>query len=127
MSVPSGRPVDPPHRTPAEWNTAVWLIGASDPAHPSGTTYVYGHACHHHACPFTRLHEAGTGDVVLVVTANGVQRYRVERIGYVAKAAGVLPGWASDSTATGRIVLDTCAYEHGDVSTQNLVVVAQQN
>jgi hypothetical protein len=35
-----------------------------------------------------------------------------------------LPSWASDSSVPNRVVLVTCAYERGDTSTDNLVVVA---
>jgi hypothetical protein len=36
-----------------------------------------------------------------------------------------LPSWASDSTVRNRLVLVTCAFEQGDTSTENIVVVAK--
>src|SRR5436190_6740442 len=44
ISVASNEPVDPPHSTAAQWNTAVWVQQSSYPSAPSaGTSYVYGH------------------------------------------------------------------------------------
>ena len=62
ISVASNQPVDPPHSTAAEWNTAVWVKQSAYPsAQSAGTSYIYGHACHHHQCPFTRLKDARVG------------------------------------------------------------------
>ncbi len=126
ISVASHESVDPPHETAAEWNTAVWVKQSSYPAAPSkGTSYIYGHACHHHVCPFTSLHNASVGDQVIVTTASGTFTYRIARIGLSARSASSLPSWASDSTVPNRLVLVTCAFEQGDVSTDNIVVVAK--
>jgi sortase (surface protein transpeptidase) len=101
------------------------VVQAAYPATPSaGTTYVYGHACHHHLCPFTLLTGTDIGDTVVVTTPSGLLTYRVDRIGLSPKSASSLPTWASDSTVGNRIVLVTCQYEHGDTSTTNIVVVA---
>jgi sortase (surface protein transpeptidase) len=95
------------------------------PAAPStGTTYVYGHACHHHVCPFTNLKDATVGDPIVVTTPAGVLNYQINRIGLSPRSANSLPAWASDSTITDRIVLITCQYEQGDISTNNIVVAA---
>jgi LPXTG-site transpeptidase (sortase) family protein len=120
VSVASNEPVDPPL-----WNTAVWVEQSSYPSKRSkGTSYVYGHACHHHVCSFTRLKEAAVGDPVTVATRSGTLTYRIARIGLSPKTASSLPEWASDSSVADRIVLVTCAYENGDNSTDNIVVVA---
>jgi hypothetical protein len=125
ISVASHQVVDPPHDTPQEWNTAVWVVQAGYPAAPStGTTYVYGHACHHHVCPFTNLKDAAVGDPVVVTTPSRVLGYRIDRIGSSPRSASSLPPWAADSTVKNRIVLVTCEYESGDTSINNIVVVA---
>ena len=126
ISVASNEPVDPPHSTPAEWNTAVWVKQSSYPAARShGTSYVYGHACHYHLCPFTRLKDVTVGDHVTVTTAAGTLTYRIGRVGLSPKTARSLPSWASDSSVPNRLVLVTCAYEQGDTSTDNIVVMAR--
>jgi hypothetical protein len=125
ISVASNEPVDPPHYTAAQWNTAVWVRQSSYPSAPSaGTSYVYGHACHYHVCSFTNLKDAGLGDTVTVTTAASTLVYRIGRIGLSPRAAISLPLWASDSSVPNRLILVTCAYEQGDTSTDNLVVVA---
>ncbi len=126
ISVASGQPVDPPHETAAQWATAVWVEQSSYPSGWSdGTSYVYGHACHHHVCPFTNLKDAVVGDRVIITTASSTLTYRIGQIGLSAKSARSLPSWASDSTVPDRVVLVTCAFEQGDTSTQNIVVVAR--
>jgi sortase family protein len=128
ISVSSNQVVDPPHATPQQWNTAAWVRQAAYPAAPStGTTYIYGHACHHHVCPFTDLKDASLGDAVVVTTPTGVLNYGITRIGLSSRSARSLPNWASDSTVTNRIVLVTCEYELGDTSVNNIVVVASLN
>jgi LPXTG-site transpeptidase (sortase) family protein len=128
ISVASHEPVDPPHDTAEQWNTAVWVAQSTYPSTPGeGTTYVYGHACHHHVCSFTNLKDADVGDQVRVTTAGRASTYTIERIGWSPKSANSLPSWASDSTVPNRIVLVTCAYEQGDTSTDNIVVVARLN
>jgi hypothetical protein len=125
ISVASNEPVDPPHNTAAQWNTAVWVQQSSYPsAHSAGTSYVYGHACHHHVCPFTNLKDADLGGHVTVTTALSTLVYRIVKIGLSPKAANSLPSWASDSSVPNRLVLVTCEYEQGDTSIDNLVVVA---
>ncbi len=127
ISVASNQPVDAPHNTAAQWNTAVWVKQSSYPSAASnGTSYVYGHACHHHVCAFTQLKNAGVGDQVTVTTPAASLIYRIARVGLAPKAASSLPSWASDSTVPNRLVLVTCAFEQGDTSTENLVVVAQR-
>jgi LPXTG-site transpeptidase (sortase) family protein len=126
ISVASNEPVDAPHDTAQQWNTAVWVKQSSYPsASSNGTSYVYGHACHHHVCSFTRLKDANLGDHVTVTTASAILTYRIARIGLSPKAATSLPSWASDSTVPNRLVLVTCAFEQGDTSTDNIVAVAQ--
>jgi LPXTG-site transpeptidase (sortase) family protein len=125
ISVASNETVDPPHSTAAEWNTAVWVKQSAYPSAPStGTSYIYGHACHYHQCPFTQLKDARIGDLVRVTLPTGVLTYQIERTGLSPKTASALPAWASDSTVRNRVVLITCAFEQGDTSTNNIVVVA---
>jgi LPXTG-site transpeptidase (sortase) family protein len=128
ISVASHEPVDPPHDTAEQWNTAAWVEQSTNPSTPGeGTTYVYGHACHHHVCSFTNLKDADVGDQVRVTTAVRASTYTIERIGLSSKSANSLPSWAAESTVPNRIVLVTCAYEQGDTSTDNIVVVARLN
>lgn len=125
ISVVSNQTVDPPHSTTAEWNTAVWVKQSAYPsAQSTGTSYIYGHACHYHQCPFTRLKDARVGDLVRVTLPTGGLTYQIEQTGLSPKTASALPRWASDSTERNRIVLVTCAFEQGDTSTNNIVVVA---
>lgn len=125
ISVASNQPVDPPHSTAAEWNTAVWVKQSAYPSGQSaGTSYIYGHACHYHRCPFTRLKDARVGNLVRVTLPTGVLIYQIAQTGLSPKSASALPRWASDSTVRNRIVLVTCAFEQGDTSTNNIVVVA---
>ena len=126
ISVASNEPVDPPHDTAEQWNTAVWVKQSTYPSTPDkGTTYVYGHACHYHVCSFTNLAEAQVGDRVRVTTASGTVTYTIQKMGLSARSANSLPSWASDSRVPDRLVLVTCAYEQGDTSTNNIVVVAR--
>jgi LPXTG-site transpeptidase (sortase) family protein len=126
ISAASNQPVDPPHETAAQWNTAAWVTQSAYPsAHSRGTSYVYGHACHYHQCSFTRLKDARVGDHVIATTARAALSYRIERIGTSPKSAAALPSWAADSTVPNRLILVTCAYEQGDTSTSNIVVVAR--
>ena len=125
ISVASNQPVDPPHTTAAEWSTAVWVRQSAYPsAQSTGTSYIYGHACHYHQCAFTQLKDARIGDLVRLALPSGVLTYQVERTGLSPKSASALPAWASDSTVPNRVVLVTCAFEQGDTSTNNIVVVA---
>lgn len=126
ISVASNQPVDPPHSTAKQWDTAVWVKESTYPSGASiGTSYVYGHACHHHVCPFTRLKDAAVGDQVTVQTATQTLRYVIRRSGLSPRTANSLPSWAADSTVPNRLVLVTCAFEKGDTSRDNIVVVAQ--
>jgi hypothetical protein len=118
-------PVDPP-----QWDTAVWLEQASFPTAPgAGTVYVYGHACHHHICPFTAIQRHGAsytvhdGDRVTVTTATGVLTYQVCAVGSSPKS-GNLQVPDCGTQVAGNLVLVTCEYESGDTSLNNIVVVA---
>ena len=119
-------PVNPPR-----WNEAVWvryrpLVPPIDTRR--GTSYVYGHACHHHVCAFTELSRARPGGTI-VVTGNGrTTTYRITGTSddYPKSGPGSLAelrrGVANRSVPH-RIVLITCAYERGDVSLNDFVVV----
>ncbi len=126
MNVASHQLVDPPHDTPQQWNTAAWIVQAAYPAvRSTGTTYIYGHACHHHICPFTDLKQAKLADPVIITTPTATITYLIRRIGLSPKSASSLPDWASDSTIKDRLVLVTCQFENGDDSTNNIVIVAE--
>jgi hypothetical protein len=118
-------PVDPP-----QWDTAVWVEQASFPTAPgTGTVYVYGHACHHHTCPFTAIqhHTDGytvhLGDQITVTTATGVLTYQVCAVGSSPKSGSLQVPDCGQHVAR-DIVLVTCEYESGDTSLDNIAVVA---
>jgi LPXTG-site transpeptidase (sortase) family protein len=115
-------PIDPPHATAQEWLTAVWITQSAYPDRPStGTSYVYGHACHHHACAFTALRNVRSGDSITVTTPERELNYHVCTTGISPKSGDLkVPRCASEAP---DLVLVTCEYE-GDVSVDNLVVVA---
>jgi sortase (surface protein transpeptidase) len=75
--------------------------------------------------PIHQAQDANVGDQVTITTASRTLRYRIEKIGLSPKAATSLPSWAADSSVPNRLVLVTCAYEQGDTSRDNIVVVAQ--
>ncbi len=126
ISVESGETVDPPHSTNKEWKTAAWVQQSTFPTDgDQGTSYVYGHACHYHVCSFTNLKNVRVGDKVTVDAISGEVDYVVSKVGLSPKTATSLPSWASDSTVPNRLVLVTCAFEQGDTSTENIVVVAK--
>lgn len=126
LSVASHEVVDPPHATAREWNTAVWIEQAVNPALSRlGTTYIYGHACEFISCAFNRLVHTRVGDIATIAMPGGRLSYRVDRIGLGTKYANSLPRWAADSTVPDRIVLVTCAYNDDGSSTDNLIVAAR--
>ncbi len=120
----AAKPIDPPHETAQEWNTAAWIEQSAYPASPAtGPSYIYGHACRHHACSFNRLTDVAVGATVTVRSASQTVTYRVCARGLSAKAGNlVVPACSGSDT---DLVLVTCQYEHGDVSLDNLVVVAR--
>ncbi len=116
-------PIDPPHATAQEWQTAAWITQSAYPSAPStGTTYIYGHACHYHVCSFTSLYNARVGDAIAVAIPSQQLGYRVCATGSSPKSGNLrVPRCASGSP---DLVLVTCEYEEGDTSTSNLVVAA---
>lgn len=120
-------PIDPP-----AWGQPVWvryrpLVPPDDTVH--GTSYVYGHACHHHVCAFTQLHRVRAGATVLVKAGSQTTRYVVTRTSADFPKTG--PHSLAHRTSgvanrgmRNRLVLITCAYESGDVSLNNFIVVA---
>lgn len=118
-------PIDPPHDTAQQWRTAAWIEQSAYPtaAVTGGASYIYGHACHHHVCSFTRLRDATTGNTVTVDTRASLLTYRICATGRSSKGGNLeVPACGADSV---DLVLVTCEYEQGDQSTHNLVVAAQ--
>ena len=119
----TAEPIDPPHGTAAQWLTAAWIRQSTYPAAGArGTTYVYGHACHHHVCSFTRLRDAQVGNAITVTTPHSVLNYRICDTARSAKSGDLAV--PSCGSADVNLVLVTCEYEQGDQSTHNLVVAA---
>jgi hypothetical protein len=120
----TAEPIDPPRGSDQEWLTAAWITQSAWPASPAqGRSYLYGHACRHHDCSFTRLADAGVGDTVTVSTTTQLLSYRICARGLSAKSGDlVVPDCGTGSS--GDLVLVTCEFERGDVSTANLVLTA---
>lgn len=117
-------PIDPPHGTAQQWRTAAWIEQSSYPtaAATGGPSYIYGHACHHHVCSFTRLRDATTGNTVTVDTPASLLTYRICATGRSSKTGNLqVPPCGAHPV---NLVLVTCEYEQGDRSTHNLVVAA---
>jgi hypothetical protein len=120
-------PIDPP-----AWDQAVWvryrpLVAPDDTS--DGTSYVYGHACHHHVCAFTRLDQVRPGASIVVDAGARSTRYVVTRTSAAYPKSGPRSlanrtSGVADRSIANRLVLITCAYETGDVSLNNFVVVA---
>lgn len=114
-------------------DTSIRVAASAYPSYPSnGTTYVYGHACQHHICPFSAIqrkaaggYTVARGDTITIRTPSGVLTYRVTRVGSSSKNHNSLPAWANDSTVPNRVVVVTCEYESGGQSANNIVVVAK--
>ncbi len=118
-------PIDPPHDTAQQWRTAAWIEQSAYPTADAtgGPSYIYGHACHHHVCSFTRLRDATPGDIVTVDTPASLLTYRICATGRSSKTGNLqVPACGGDPV---NLVLVTCEYEQGDQSTHNLVVAAQ--
>ena len=65
-------------------------------------------------------------ELIRTVRHGASARYRVSSVEAVPKAALATAGEALDQTGAHRLVLITCAYERGDVSLNNFVVVARR-
>jgi hypothetical protein len=112
-----------------DWtDTSRWVRNAAYPsAPPAGVTYVYGHACRVHVCPFTPVRQTATGytvrpgDTVTIDTGAALLTYRV-----CAVAASPKDGPARQPACTGRVDLDivTCQYDARGASTENIVIAA---
>ena len=128
LSVPvradgTADPIDPPHGDAQQWRTAAWIEQSSFPgASAGGASFIYGHACHHHVCSFTRLRDAQVGDPITVITPSSVLIYRLCATGRSAKT-GNLAVPSCDGVGV-DLVLVTCEYEQGDQSSNDLVVAA---
>lgn len=134
LDVPSNTEVVPPEPSGHNWSgTSIRVKASAYPSYPSsGTTYVYGHACQHHICPFSAIqrkpggsYTVARGDTITIRTPSGVLTYRVTRVGSSSKSYNSLPAWANDSTVPNRVVVVTCEYESGGQSANNIVVVAK--
>lgn len=133
MDVPSYAMVTPPEPAGHNWcDTSVRIKASAYPSSPStGTTYVYGHACAHHVCPFTdiRLLPGGgysvqPGDQVVAETSTGVLTLRVCRV-YSSPKDGPFkePNCGGQSI---DLVIIACEYEPGTTydNGMNVVVAA---
>lgn len=133
--IPVGVINTPPHTLvqPAEpdgpdWmNTTVYPSYSAYPSAPAmGTTFVYGHACLRHDCPFTSITQQGDGytirtaDLAVVTTQTGVLTYEVCAVGLSPKS-GDLQVPRGDCQYQPALVLVTCHYED-NVSDYNVVV-----
>lgn len=130
IDVPSHALVVPPVPASDDWtDTSVWVTASAYPVSPpTGTSYVYGHACLDHICPFTALRINGDGsytvrndDQVVVTTATGTLTYVVCGVGSSPKSGDLIVPPCGDLPRD--IVLVTCEYV-GSESRSNIVVAA---
>ena len=119
----TAEPIDPPHDNAQQWDTAAWIEQSAYPAAPAqGRSYIYGHACHYHVCSFDRLTDVSWGDTITIHATSQTLTYRVCARGLSPKAGNLVVPACHQPNA--ELVLVTCQYEHGDTSTDNLVIVA---
>lgn len=111
------------------WLQPVWvryqpLVEPSSSS--SGTTYIVGHACNYHVCPFSNLYQASVGDTITVTTSSGTITYQISAVTTIPKDGGgqFVAGSVTDPTIPNRIVLETCSYETDGASIDNLMVAA---
>ena len=127
--VPHGRVRKAALPAGCDWSdTSRWIRNAAYPtAPPTGVTYVYGHACRVHVCPFTPVKETSAGytvragDTVTVDTGATLLSYRV-----CAVAASPKAGPAKQPACGSRVDLDivTCQYDASGASTENIIIAA---
>jgi hypothetical protein len=108
----------------------VWIRNASYPASPAaGTTYIYGHACRYHICPFSAVQQNSDGGYTVQPGDTAVITTPTESLTYQVCAVGKSPKQGGDAIqpACGRTVdLDivTCGYAADDTSTENIIIAA---
>lgn len=113
-----------------DWtDTSVWIENAAYPrSPPSGTTYIYGHACLYHICPFSAvkqtsdgLYTVGPGDSIMITTRAGTLAYLV-----CAVAASPKAGPAQQPVCNGGVDLDiiTCRFDTSGTSLDNIIIAA---
>jgi hypothetical protein len=133
MDVPSYVTVTPPEPEGQDWcDTSVRIQASAYPSSPStGTTYVYGHACAHHICPFTdvRLLPGGgysvqPGDQVVEETPTGILTLRVCQVYSSPKDGPFVEPDCGKQTID--LVIIACEYEPGTTydNGKNVVVAA---
>jgi hypothetical protein len=133
MDVPSYVTVTPPEPAGHNWcDTSVRIKASAYPSSPStGTTYVYGHACAHHPCPFTdiRLLPGGgysvqPGDQVVEETPTGILILRVCQVYSSPKDGPFVEPNCGKQTID--LVIIACEYEPGTTydNGKNVVVAA---
>ncbi len=114
-----------------DWSdTSIWVRNASFPTSPAkGITYVYGHACRSHICPFSAVQETPgggytvqPGDVAVITTSAATLTYRVCAVASSPKHGG--PAVQPSCPSTVDLDIITCGYGPNDVSTKNIVIAA---
>ena len=115
-----------------DWSdTSEWVTASAYPSSPSrGTTYVYGHACTRHLCPFTAIqrkpdgsYTVASGDTIFVGTPTGTLTYRVCNVGPSPKSGKTLQVPGCDQHHV-DLVVTTCQEVLNQDSTTNIVVAA---
>ena len=136
-NVESHAVIEPPEPEGEDWSeTSIWVRASAYPSSPStGTSYVSGHSCRSHICPFSDVQRKpdGTytvlvGDQMIVTTPSGVLTYLVCGVGsspkYLDDGVTHNPNLLVPDCGGIRpdIVVITCQFEEG--SSNNNIVIA---
>lgn len=104
---------------PSVWNQAVyWDTSALPGTDSAGTTYVYGHACKHHTCPFTALGLLNPdqlkqliGGKIVVHTSRGTLTYTIDTVGALPKSGSKTLSTVDTSKPGNRFRIVLCEYD----------------
>jgi hypothetical protein len=107
-------PIEPPI-----WDQVVyWDTSALPGTDSDGTTYVYGHACKHHTCPFTALGLMSPSELrqllggkIVVRTSRGTLTYTIDTIGALSKTGNHTLSTVSTAKSGNRFGIVLCQYD----------------
>lgn len=107
-------PIDPP-----VWDQAVyWESSALAGTDSTGTTWVYGHACKHHTCPFTSIGLMSRrqlrqllGGKIVVWTSHGRLTYTIDTVGGLSKTGKRTLSTTDTSKPGNRFRIVLCEYD----------------
>ncbi len=114
-----------------DWSqTSIWVRNAAYPTAPAGgITYIYGHACRSHICPFSPVQETSgggytvqPGDTAVITTPTETLTYRVCAVASSPKHGG--PAIQPTCPSTVDLDIITCGYGPNDTSDKNIIISA---